>query len=595
MTGARPEGGSTWWPALRVVLVAAARRTVLSERACRLRAALVHRGVTGEHRAAVSSLRLALVSIAVALAGPWASEAGAQSVPPSGRDAATGAPEEVPAEPEDGLAVRARIGGTYQLRGNAMSDVPLRAPGDGSLPAELGQNYWGEQWLRLRAEISLSERRDAEGNPVPLLRLVGETDLLFGVAFGELAIGTRPAAWGRDAFGYPGIRLRHLYLEWFSDAGVLRVGQMGFSWGLGIVANDGSTPPPFGDARFGDLVRRVLFATRPFGTSSPLHLAIAADWVAWDLLADFDRPCAQPGLSGGTGFTGCGDLAFQGLVAAYYEEGESRLGGYVAYRHQDNHVGDDLRVFAIDLFGRFVTPEPSGGNFFVAAEGALFLGSTSMTRTAERPRAEVQQLLVAAQLGRTGTHFDLIVEGGYASGDSNPEDGAERRGTMDPDHRIGLVLFPEVLAMMSARAAFLAEDPVVGGRPPRGSALLPTNGGVSGAFYFFPHLSWRPLDWIDVRLGGVLAFASADVVDPYAQRLESRSVNFRGGDPTQRDFGFEVDASVLMHGALSAETGVELNGGIEGGLLVPGRAFDDAMGGRMGEVGLVRARVGLRY
>jgi hypothetical protein len=553
----------------------------------------VHGEGAGEHPAAVVSFRLALVSLALALAGPWAARA--QSDPPSGRGGAAAASEEPAPEPDDGLAVRARIGGTYQLRGNAMSDLPLRAPVDGSLPSELGQNYWGEQWLRLRAEVSLAERRDAEGNPIPLLRLVGETDLLFGVAFGELAVGTRPAAWGRDAFGYPGIRLRHLYLEWISDVGVLRVGQMGFSWGLGIVANDGATPPPFGDARFGDLVRRVLFATRPFGASSPLHLAIAADWVAWDLLADFDRPCAQPGLSGGTGFTGCGDLAFQSVVAAYYEEGENRLGGYVAYRHQDNHVADDLRVFAVDLFGRFVTPEPSGGSFFVAAEGALFLGSTSMTRTVERPRADVQQLLVAAQLGRTGTHFDLTFEGGYASGDSNPEDGVERRATMDPDHRVGLVLFPEVLAMMSARAAFLAEDPTLGGRPPRGSALIPTNGGVSGAFYFFPHLAWRPLEWMEVRLGGVLAFASADVVDPYAQRLESRTVNVRGGDPTQRDLGVEVDAAVRMHGALSAETGVELEGGLEGGVLFPGRAFDDAMGVRMGEVGLVRARVGLRY
>jgi hypothetical protein len=166
---------------------------------------------------------------------------------------------------------------------------------------------------------------------------------------------------------------------------------------------------------------------------------------------------------------------------------------------------------------------------------------------------------------------------------------------MDPDHRVGLVLFPEVLAMMSARAAFLAEDPTLGGRPPRGSALIPTNGGVSGAFYFFPHLAWRPLEWMEVRLGGVLAFASADVVDPYAQRLESRTVNVRGGDPTQRDLGVEVDAAVRMHGALSAETGVELEGGLEGGVLFPGRAFDDAMGVRMGEVGLVRARVGLRY
>jgi hypothetical protein len=496
---------------------------------------------------------------------------------------------------EEGLNVRVRIGGTYQLRGNAMSDIPLRAPGDGSLPAELGQNYWAEQWLRLRGEVSLAERRDAEGNPVPFLRFVGVTDVLFGVAFGELALGTRPAAWGRDEFGYPGLRLRHLYLEWISDAGVLRVGQMGFSWGLGIVANDGETPPPFGDYRYGDLVRRVLFASRPFGPASAFNLAVAADWVAWDLLANFDRPCPRAGLSGGTGFSGCGDLAFQGVVAAFYQEGESRLGGYVAYRHQTNYVADELSVFAVDLFGRYVTPEPSGGDFFLAAEAALVLGTTSITRTPDRPSADVQQFLMAVQTGRTETHVDVIVEGGYATGDSNPEDGYERRATMDPDHRIGLVLFPEVLAMMTARAAFLAQDPTVSGRPSRGVELLPTNGGVAGAFYFFPHVTWRPFDFLDIRVGGVLAFASTDVVDPYVQRLESRTVNYRGGDPRHRDLGFEVDASILLHGEISAETGVQLNGGLEGGLLFPGRAFDDAMGVHMGEVGLIRARLGLTY
>jgi hypothetical protein len=376
---------------------------------------------------------------------------------------------------------------------------------------------------------------------------------------------------------------------------VLRVGQMGFSWGLGIVANDGDTPPPFGDYRYGDLVRRVLFATRPFGPDSTFNLAVAADWVAWDLLADFDRPCPRQGLSGGTGLGGCGDLAFQGLVAAFYEEGDNRFGGYAAYRHQTNYVGDELGVFAIDLFGRYVTPEPSGGDFFLAAEAAVFLGTTSITRTADRPSADVQQFLAAVQVGRTETHLDVIIEGGYATGDSNTEDGYERRATMDPDHRVGLVLFPEVLGAMTARAAFLAQDPMAVGRPSRGSELLPTNGGVSGAFYFFPYLTWRPLDWIDVRLGGVLAFASTDVVDPYVQRLESRAVNYRGGSPSQRDLGFEVDAAFLMHGEISAETHVELNGGIEGGLLIPGRAFDDAMGRPMGEVGLVRARLGITY
>lgn len=503
--------------------------------------------------------------------------------------------EATEADDEEGLNVSGRIGGTYQLRGNAMSDIPLRTGGDPRIPTELGQNYWAEQWLRVRGELSLAEQRDGNGNPIPFLRFVGVADVLFGVAFGDLALGTRPAAWGRDTYGYPGIRLRHLYLEWISDAGVLRVGQMGFSWGLGIIANDGETPPPFGDYRYGDLVRRVLFASRPFGPNTPFNIAVAADWVAWDLLADFDRPCPYQGLSGGTGFSGCGDLAFQGLVAAFYEEGQNRFGGYAAYRHQTNYVGDELGVFALDLFGRYVTPEPSGGNFFLSAEAAMVLGTTSITRTPDRPSADVQQFMAAVQTGRTETHLDIILEGGYASGDSNTEDGYERRATMDPDHRIGLVLFPEVLASMTARAAFLAQDPMTAGRPSRGSELLPTNGGVAGAFYFFPYATWRPLDWIDIRVGGVLAFASSDVVDPYTQRLESRTVNYRGGNSSNRDLGFEVDASVLLHDEISAETGVQINGGIEGGVLFPGRAFDDAMGNAMGEVGLVRARIGLTY
>ena len=29
--------------------------------------------------------------------------------------------------------------------------------------------------------------------------------------------------------------------------------------------------------------------------------------------------------------------------------------------------------------------------------------------------------------------------------------------------------------------------------------LLPTNGGVAGAYYFFPHVIWRPLVWLEAR------------------------------------------------------------------------------------------------
>jgi hypothetical protein len=496
-------------------------------------------------------------------------------------------------EEDEGLIFNVHVGpGEYQLRGNAMSDIPLQPGGpvgfrETPVPDRLGQNYFAEQWLRAGISLSLSDHRDASGAPSPFLTLFGQLDLLYGVAFGDLARGTAPSAYPRDDYGYPGIRLRQLYLEWRSPIGIFRVGQMTFSWGLGIVANDGQTPSPFGDYRFGDLVRRVLFATRPFGEGTPFVLALAGDWVAWDLTADGDRRCTRPGESN------CGDMAFQGVLAGYYEEGENQIGAYFAYRTQHDYRNDFLDVLAVDVFGRWYFDEPTGGRFFAAAEVAYIYGATSLTRTPTRPRTDVEQLLAAVQVGRRESHLDVVFEGGYASGDSNTEDGVERRGTFDPDHRVGLVMFPEVIAMQTARAAFLAQDQDTFGLPSRGAQLLPTNGGVSGSYYLFPYAIWRPLDWIDVRLGAVLGWASTDVVDPYRQRAESRSVNYRGGDPARRDLGLEVDAAVRLRGRLT--DWLEMTGGIEGGLMFPGHAFDDDHGVAMGEVGLVRLRVGLVF
>jgi hypothetical protein len=491
-----------------------------------------------------------------------------------------------------GLRVGFDFGGEYQLRGNALSDIPLmpsppsddprrRVPGP-----ELGQNYFAEQWLRLRARAGLVDHPGGPTRVAPFLSLVGELDLLYGVAFGDYAVGTRPAAIPRDQPGYPGIRLRHLYLEWRSPLGTFRLGQMGFQWGLGLVANDGETRPVFGDYRYGDLVRRLVFSTRPLGESSPLTLAVAGDWVAWDLLADFERPCPA-------GQGTCGDLAFQGFVSGLYEEGDDRYGAYVAYRTQKNHLGDFLDVFVADAFAQVHVEEPTGGRILVAGEAMFAQGATSYTRTSTRPQSEVQQWLFAAQLGRIARDLDVIFEGGYASGDSNTEDGVERRATIDPDHRIGLVLFPEVIAWQTARAAWLGQTPDTFARPSRGAELLPTNGGVDGAFYLFPNVTLRPTSEIDVRLGGVLGWSSTDVVDPYRQRALGRSTNFRGGDPTRRDLGVELDAAV--NGTVPLSDLVRMQLGVEGGVLFPGGAFDDEFGARMDVVGLARLRLGLLF
>lgn len=521
-----------------------------------------------------------LASIGIAMAIAVVGSAARAQDDPEPEDAAQAEPAPTPSAAEEesgegraaqeGLTFGAKIGGEYRHRFVMMSDIPLEPlpRTDPAETGELGQSYWGEQWLRLRGELTLR----------PILRLAGELDLLWGIAYGDLAIGTQPAQWPRDEYGYPGLRLRQLYLEWLTPVGLIRAGQMTFSWGLGMVANSGNERPVFGDARFGDIVRRLVFATRPAGSDSPFTLAVAGDWVAWDQTADFEAR---------------GDLAFQGLLAAYYEADDDRVGAYVAYRHQTNPLDDSLEVFVADLFAQLHFAEPSGGRILTALEVAYIRGTTSCTRTVEFPVQEVEQLMLVARLGRKEEHVDVILEGGYASGDSNPEDGIQRRATMDPDHRVGLLLFPEVLAAQTARSAFLARSPELFGRPARGAELLPTNGGVSGAYYFFPHVIWRPLAWLEARAAAVLAWASTDVVDPFAQRARSRSANYRGGDPTQRDLGLELDAAVLLHGPVAE--GVELSGGLEGAVLFPGRAFDDEAGNPMGTLGMLRARLGLSY
>ncbi|MBX3272258.1 MAG: hypothetical protein KF729_18485 [Sandaracinaceae bacterium] len=464
----------------------------------------------------------------------------------------------------------ARIHGEYRHRFIGMSDIPL-PPLPRTSAEETGRygaNAWGEQWLRVGGELRLE----------PILRLVGELDLLWGVAYGDTAIGQGPAAWTREEYGYPGLRFRQLYLEWLTPIGLLRVGQQAFSWGLGIIANGGDTPPPFGDYRFGDLVRRVLFATKPAGPDSSFTVAIAGDWVAYDLIADFERR---------------EDLAFQGLVAGFWEEGDDRVGGYVAYRHQTNRLGDELSIVVADLYANLHFDEPSGGRIRVSAEVAYVRGVTTFTRTVEHPEHEVEQLMAVGQIGRVATDLDVIFEAGYASGDSNADDRFQRRATMDPDHRVGLILFPEVLAAMTARSATLAASPETFGRPARGLELLPTNGGVSGAYYLFPYAMWRPLEWLEGRLGMVIAWASTDLVDPYSQRARSRNQSYLGGDPTRRDLGVEFDGAIRARGPIAE--GIELSGGVEGGVLIPGRAFDDESGQPMDVVGLLRLRLGIRY
>jgi len=491
--------------------------------------------------------------------------------------------------------------GEWELRFDALSAIPLPPlPGQPDTDS-LGQQLYTSQWFRLRGELGLR----------PHLRLVVHADLLRGVLFGDAAQGISPSAWRRDRrIGFDGdagcarearcerqsagFLLRQLYLAWTTRAGELRIGQQGFHWGLGIAANDGDQRPYFGDAQFGDLVERVSFVGRPLGPRHPLSLGIAADLVFDEGPFDLRR----------------GDVLAQGVASVLWQRGEGApitaaaggtrttvvgreraVGAFLAVRSGRDRSGAQLDLATFDLYARWDVREPGGGRVFAAFEGAYTVGSTELTLSAARTRERVAQLVWAAQLGRSADHLDVVLEVGHASGDARANDGVQRRGTFDGDHRVGLLLFPEVLNWLTARA--VASALVAAPEDARTLALVPTSGGVAGAAYLAPTILWRPKAWLELRLGAVVARTSGAQIDLVAERQGLGRRSWRGGDASQRDLGLELDAAVLLSTELRDR--VTLTGGVEGGVLFPGRALDDASGAPLGDLSLVRARVGLRF
>lgn len=483
----------------------------------------------------------------------------------------------VPAVAE-GPLLRIDIPGEAQLRYSALTDVPLTTtPGRVDQAPSLGQNLVFESWLRLRPRVSIGER----------FRLVFQIDVARAVVPDNPAVDVGLAREPRgDTFPYGAFDVRQGYVEWDSPVGVFRMGQQGFTWGLGVVASDGDRAPVFGDYRYGDLVERVAFATRPAGQNSHVVLALAGDLVYRDRIATLVD----------------GDLAIQGVAAVYYQDrscradcDRRRIGALATYRDVSFREGDFLRVLVGDLFAHWEWPTPDRtGKVFAGVELALIGGSTNAARTQYIDTHDVLQFGGAARIGiERPNRFRLSLEAGYASGDRNPVDDAQRRLSFNPSHRVGLILFPELIAWETARSAAIAGDPALVARGANGRRLLPSNGGVQGAAYLYPTAVLNVGRYLDVRLGAVLGVATADWVDPTSVQIYGTARNYRGGDSTKRDLGIELDLG--LGGRFPLPGGVTLTGGLQGGVLFAGRAFDDIAGRGLGRIAMATARLGMEF
>jgi hypothetical protein len=470
-----------------------------------------------------------------------------------------------------------RIGIDYRVWTQALSPFPVEPNGN-----TLDQFGFVEHRLRVEPVWVL----------MPRLRLVGSADLLTGLIGGQTTDVIFASDVPRSAIdGFTTATARQLFLEYRflgtpeRPGGLIRAGLQTAQLGLGMLANNGEgDEQDWALERFGDQSFRFLLGGRPIAiatkgkTGVPFQLAVAADVVNNDNLAIFAN----------------GDRAFQGVVALQYITDPLEAGINATRRVQTApiDIGDadaeGLEVFVADLYakGKFTSGEM---NYYFAAEGAIIQGSTTLNRSEDFPDGtEIAQMGALARFGSTYKTNTLELEGGIASGDSNPQDGAVTNFSMSRDHNVSLILFEEVLASQTARDSSRAQDPETVGIPPDGVELLPSNGAVSNAGY--GKLTWRyqPNESLKLLATVLYARTTGDVVAPFAT-FENGGVfaNHLGGSPldengvSRRSLGVETDFGISYQFKAGR---VPMKFKAQGGVLFPGNAFTDADGNQMDRV-----------
>jgi hypothetical protein len=200
--------------------------------------------------------------------------------------------------------------------------------------------------------------------------------------------------------------------------------------------------------------------------------------------------------------------------------------------------------------------------------------------------------LETTQAFRRFARLVVALEWGIASGDPDPTDDQLERFTMNENHGVGLLLFSELLRFKTSRAqALLARTDA-----PSGQARLfglATRGGVAGASYLSPLLLVRPLADLTLKLGGVVATTTTNVVDPWRLASSGTRQNFDGGSPLGRSLGSEIDLGAEL--AVPLEPPMQLRLSVEGALAFPGSAFDDAEGRDLGTQAITTAGLGLTF
>ncbi len=425
--------------------------------------------------------------------------------------------------------------------------------------------------------------------------LMGDNaDLASSPLFAETPSDTRI-----DGLEAPPIQVFRAWTEFRVPVGVLRVGRQSSHWGLGLLANNGDGfDDDFGENNYGNSFDRVLFGTNPIsivqtiagkkGPEIPLTLAIAVDRLVEDPLTQYYGYKCSPGISRESDpdrYDDRCDVDMDGLTDLDHDYSEGReaterpeswwadqrddvwemvyaliyrgkgiryfggigdltVGTYIIHRTQKETesnvvVGDlylDARVHGVQL-------QFEGVGIF-GRTSALTLPDPSL----DDPLAKKAGIFsYVARLGYSQPYWKLMMESGFASGDQQVNDELFSGRALHPDHNVGLLMYEEVLARVTAR---------LWGSSARG---LRSKGGVYNSHYINPRAYAYPLPNLEVIAGFLMAWP--DQADGAVIRCTEADVakGCAAAQATSDALGWELDFGIKhtwhKHLLLSVETG----------------------------------------
>ena len=185
-------------------------------------------------------------------------------------------------------------------------------------------------------------------------------------------------------------------------------------------------------------------------------------------------------------------------------------------------------------------------------EAAFIYGQTNRPYLDEtfEDGATIQAFGAVARLNYAPTEsLNLKFEGGYASGDQDARDDVYRVFTFHSDYQIGMVLFDQVMPMLTARSVDRIHDPELIQQAPASTRFLVNQGALRNARYLYPVIGYRPIEGLELKLAYLMAFSAAGAIDPFQSGINGGYNLGFDGEPTDfKEFGARTLSWRSLHG-----------------------------------------------